>query len=213
MAHRCHPPNASLPIWPIWGTFSLAHQIPGGMVGTLKAQLKQHGMEDRWSDVLAEVASVRRELGWPGMATPFSQLVGIQAVLNIVTGARWSIIPEEVIVYAAGHYGQPVAPIDAEVLDRIMADPKARAVLAHPPEQPSLAELRRRHGTDDDDELFLRALVPQADIDRMRAAGPLVTSLPLASSADADLAIRLLRTVTSRQFRIATEHLVIEAQR
>jgi oxaloacetate decarboxylase alpha subunit len=193
--------------------FGQAHQIPGGMVGTLKAQLQQHGMAERWPDVLAEVATVRRELGWPGMATPFSQLVGIQAVLNIVTGARWSIIGQEVIAYAAGHYGQPVAPIDAQVLDRIMADPKARAVLASPPEQPSLAELRRRHGTDDDDELFLRALVPQADIDRMRAAGPLVTRLPLASSADADMAIRLLRTVTSRQFRLATEHLVVEVQR
>jgi oxaloacetate decarboxylase (Na+ extruding) subunit alpha len=95
----------------------------------------------------------------------------------------------------------------------MMADPKARAVLANPPEQPTLAELRRRHGTDDDDELFLRALVPKADIDRMRAAGPLVTSLPLASSAEADQVIRLMKTLSSRQFRIASEALSVELSR
>lgn len=193
--------------------FAATHQIPGGMVGTLKAQLRQHGMEDRLTEVLAEVAKVRRELGWPGMATPFSQLVGIQSVLNIVTGERWSIIPEEIITYAAGHYGQTVAPIDPEVLDRIMADPKAKNVLANPPEQPTLAELHRRHGTDNDDELFLRALVPQVDIDRMRASGPLVTSLPLASSADADSVIRLMRTLRSPQFRFATEALTVDLLR
>lgn len=193
--------------------FAVTHQIPGGMVGTLRAQLRQHGLEDRLPDVLAEVARVRRELGWPGMATPFSQLVGIQAVLNIVTGTRWSIIPEDVIAYAAGHYGQPVAPIDPDILDRIMADPKARSVLANPPEQPTLAELRRRHGTDDDDELFLRALIPEADIARMRAAGPLVTRLPLASSAEAETVIRLLSTLSSRHFRIATERVTVEVTR
>jgi len=193
--------------------FAVTHQIPGGMVGTLKAQLRQHGMEDRLGEVLAEVAEVRRELGWPGMATPFSQLVGIQAVLNIVTGERWSIIPEEVITYAAGHYGEPVAPIDAQVLDRIMADPKAKTLLANPPEQPTLEELRQRHGTHDDDELFLRALVPQADIDRMRAAGPLVTTLPLASSREADQVIRLMKTLSSRQFRFASEAFSVELSR
>ena len=65
-----------------------------------------------------------------------------------------------------------MAPIDPDVLDRIMAAPRAKEVLAEPPEQPTTAELRRRHGTDDDDELILRALVPAADLERMRATGP-----------------------------------------
>ncbi|WP_448579837.1 pyruvate carboxylase [Thermaurantiacus sp.] len=191
--------------------FSVTHQLPGGMYGTLRAQLAQHGMEDRMADVLAEVATVRRELGWPGMATPFSQLVGIQAVLNLTSGERWSIIPEEVIAYAAGHYGAPVAPIDPDVLDRIMADPKAKTLA--PPEQPDLEELYRRHGTRDDDELFLRALVPQADIDRMRAAGPLVTTLPLASSAEAEQVLRLMQTLSGRHFRWVSESLSVELAR
>ena len=82
------------------------------MTGTLKAQLAQHNMTDKLDEVLRETAVVRRELGYPGMATPFSQLVGIQAVLNVVTGKRYSIVPDEVIQYALGYYGQTVAPID-----------------------------------------------------------------------------------------------------
>jgi oxaloacetate decarboxylase alpha subunit len=68
-----------------YSVLSTLHQIPGGMTGTLKAQLAQHNMSDRFEEVLREVAVVRRELGYPGMATPFSQLVGTQAVLNVVT--------------------------------------------------------------------------------------------------------------------------------
>jgi oxaloacetate decarboxylase alpha subunit len=192
---------------------SVQHQIPGGMFGTLKAQLAQHGMADRLDEVLAEVAVVRRELGWPGMATPFSQLVGIQAVLNLVSGERWTIIPDEVIVYAAGHHGEPVAPIDPQVLDRIMAAPRAGEILANPPEQPTIEELRRRHGTDNDDELILRALVPEADIARMRATGPLVRTLPLASSQEADAALRLMKTVSSRSFALRTEALSMVLER
>ncbi|MGE3846412.1 MAG: pyruvate carboxylase, partial [Gammaproteobacteria bacterium] len=69
-----------------YDVLSVDHQIPGGMVGTLRAQLAKHGMSDKLEEVFEETAIVRRELGYPGMATPFSQLVGIQAVLNIVTG-------------------------------------------------------------------------------------------------------------------------------
>ena len=107
---------------------SIRHQIPGGMTGTLKAQLAQHNMTDKLDEVLRETAEVRRDLGYPGMATPFSQLVGIQAVLNIVTGKRYSIIPDEVIQYAAGFYGETVAPIDPNVRDMIMAAPRAKQV-------------------------------------------------------------------------------------
>ena len=96
--------------------------------------------------MLRETAEVRRDLGYPGMATPFSQLVGIQAVLNIVTGKRYSIVPDEVIQYAAGFYGQTVAPIDPNVLDMIMAAPRAKQVAASPPEQPTIEELRKHYG-------------------------------------------------------------------
>ncbi len=121
--------------------------------------------------MLTETAVVRRELGYPGMATPFSQLVGTQAVLNIVTGKRYSSIPDEVIQYAAGFYGQPAGPIDPEIMDRIMSSPRAKQVVAEPPPQPTIEELRREYGTDDDDELILRALVAGEGLDRMRTSG------------------------------------------
>jgi len=171
-------------------------QIPGGMIGTLKAQLKTHGMSDRYEELLREVAVVRRELGYPGMATPFSQLVGIQSVLNMVHGERYKTIPDEVIQYAAGYYGAPVAPIDPAILDRIMTAPRAKQVLASPPEQPTLQELRARYGTDDDDELILRALVPASELERMRQAGPVKRTYPLLSSPELEQ-VRQLMSIAS----------------
>jgi oxaloacetate decarboxylase alpha subunit len=194
-----------------YNVLSTLHQIPGGMVGTLKAQLAQHKMSDRFEEVLKEVAVVRRELGYPGMATPFSQLVGIQAVLNIVRGERYAIIPDEIVEYAAGYYGPPVAPIDADVLDRIMGSPRAQHVLDHPPEQPTIEELRKRYGTDDDDELILRALMPESDLQKMREAGPLRRSYPMLSSPELEQAVKLMKAANSPyvQYRSAGMSLML----
>jgi len=178
-----------------YDVLSIEHQIPGGMTGTLKAQLVQHNMSDKLDAVLEETAKVRRELGYPGMATPFSQLVGTLAVLNIVSGKRYSVIPDEVIQYAAGFYGEPAAPIDADVLDKIMSSTRAKEVVANPPEQPTIEELRKRYGTSDDDELILRALVPPADLERMREAGPVKTTYPLFSSPELEQVRQLMQMV------------------
>lgn len=196
-----------------YDVLSIRHQIPGGMMGTLRAQLAQHGMTDKLPDVLRETAIVRKELGYPGMATPFSQLVGTQAVLNIVTGKRYGIIPDQVIQYAAGFYGEPVAPIDPEVLDRIMASPRAKEVVASPPEQPSIEELRRRYGTDNDDDLILKALVPETDLQRMREAGPLRRHFPLLSSPELDQVARLMRIAKSPVVQIRSAEMSLSLHR
>lgn len=175
-----------------YNVLSLQHQIPGGMVGTLKAQLAQYDMSDKLEEVFSEAAIVRKELGYPCMATPFSQLVGIQAVLNIVTGKRYSTITDEVIQYTAGYYGEPVAPIEPDVLDKIMSAPRAKDVLASPPEHPTIKELRKRYDTNNDDELILRALVPEADLERMRAAGPIKRTYPLLDSSELEFARHLM---------------------
>ena len=193
--------------------FNVTHQVPGGMVGTLKAQLEQHGMTHRLDEVLAETGAVRRELGWPVMATPLSQLVGTQAVLNIVTGDRYSLVPDQVVAYAAGHYGSPPAPIEDWVVDRIMSSPRAAEVAAHPPEEPTLEELRARHGTGtDDDELILRALIPEHDLEAMRAAGPVRRDFPLVSTEVAELQA-LVRTVRSPYVSLSTERFDVELRR
>jgi oxaloacetate decarboxylase alpha subunit len=147
------------------------------------------------------------------MATPFSQLVGIQAVLNLVNGERYRIVPDEVIQYAAGYYGETVAPIEPDVLDRIMSAPRAKQVLATPPEQPTIEELRQRYGTSNDDELILRALVPQADLERMWAAGAVKTSYPLLSSAELDRVRALMRVAKSPVLQLRSAELSLRLQR
>jgi oxaloacetate decarboxylase (Na+ extruding) subunit alpha len=192
--------------------FSVQHQIPGGMTGTLKAQLEQYGMTHRMGEVLEETARVRRELGYPIMATPFSQLVGIQSVLNIVTDERYSVVPDEVVQYAARFYGEPPAPIDADIMDRIMAAPRAAEIVANPPEQPTLDELRARFNTTNDDDLILRALVPESDLEAMRAAGPIATDYPLGS-AEIEQVRALLKAVNLPYMRVATESMDIVLQK
>lgn len=194
--------------------FNLTHQVPGGMVGTLKAQLAQHGMSHRLDEVLAETGRVREELGWPVMATPLSQLVGTQAVLNVVGGERYDLVPDQVVAYAAGYYGEPPAPIEPAVLERIMAAENAARVTAGPPEQPTLGELRARHGTrpGEDDLLILKALIPESDIEAMRAAGPVAREYPLLAPELAEVK-QLIETVKSPYVRVATEHWAIDLKR
>jgi oxaloacetate decarboxylase (Na+ extruding) subunit alpha len=194
--------------------FNVTQPVPGGMLGTLRAQLDQHGMADRIDEVLAETAAVRRELGWPVMATPLSQLVGTQAVLNVVTGERYRLVPDEVVAYAAGHYGEPPAPIEPDVLDRIMHSEQADRVMASPPEQPTLEELRSRHGTgpDEDDLLILKALIPESDIAAMQAAGPVRRDYPLTPPELEELET-LIRTVQTPYVQVATEEWAMELRR
>jgi oxaloacetate decarboxylase alpha subunit len=171
-------------------------------------------MTHRLDEVLEETGNVRRELGWPVMATPLSQLVGTQAVLNVVTGERYSLVPDQVVAYAAGHYGAPPAPIEADVLDRIMAAENAERIVASPPEQPTLEELRSRHGTTEgeDDLLILKALIPEPDIAAMQAAGPVRRDYPLAPEGLAELQ-QLIATVQTPYVRVATERYGLELRR
>jgi oxaloacetate decarboxylase (Na+ extruding) subunit alpha len=192
--------------------FNLTHQVPGGMLGTLRAQLEQHEMTHRTEEVLAETGEVRRELGWPVMATPLSQLVGTQAVLNIVSGERYSIVPDEVVAYAVGHYGEPPAPIDPDVMDRIMSSRRAAEIAASPPEQPTLEQLRERYGTNDDDLLILKALIPEADIQAMQAAGPVRRDYPL-SSPEVEEVRALIEMARTPYIRVSTERWSVELRR
>ncbi len=100
-------------------TTVLEHQVPGGMISNLVAQLKQIGALDRLPEVYEEIPRVRRELGYPPLVTPTSQIVGVQAVQNVITG-RYKLIPTQVMDYCYGLYGRPPAPIDPEVLKVVL---------------------------------------------------------------------------------------------
>jgi oxaloacetate decarboxylase alpha subunit len=153
--------------------FTYKHQLPGGMTGTLLAQLSQYGMSDRLEEVLEEAAVIRTEVGYPPSATPFSQLIGIQAVLNVVTGERYKIVPDEMILYALGHLGTPAAPFDQNALDSILSSPRGKDFISWEQPQPSLKELRHEYGENlSDEELILRAVMPKEDVDAALGNGP-----------------------------------------
>jgi len=152
---------------------NIQQQFPGGMMGTLREQLKQVGMSERLPEVLEEAIRVRSEMGWPIMATPFSQLVGIQALLNVVQGERYATIPDENLMYVAGWYGTPPGEVDAELRERAAATARGKEMMAagHAP-QPSLKEIRAEYGENlSDEELLLRYLIPGNDVEAMYAAG------------------------------------------
>jgi len=105
-------------------TSILVHQIPGGMFSNLISQLKEQNATAKLQAVLEEVPKVRRELGYPPLVTPTSQIVGTQAVFNVLSGKRYSIVPREVRDYVKGLYGRPPAPIDEKVKKKIIGDEK-----------------------------------------------------------------------------------------
>jgi pyruvate/oxaloacetate carboxyltransferase len=100
----------------------LQFQIPGGMLSNLVSQLREQGAEDRYAEVLEEVPRVRKELGFPPLVTPSSQIVGTQATLNVVLGERYKVIPAEIKNYVRGYYGRPPAPIDPEIKQKAIGD-------------------------------------------------------------------------------------------
>jgi pyruvate carboxylase subunit B len=100
----------------------LIYQIPGGMLSNLVSQLKQQNKMELYDQVLKEVPVVRRELGYPPLVTPTSQIVGTQAVFNVIMGERYKVIPKEVKDYVKGYYGRTPAPIDPEIQKKVIGD-------------------------------------------------------------------------------------------
>ena len=102
----------------------LQHQIPGGMLSNMESQLKQMNAYDRLDEVLKETARVHEEFGYPPLGTPFSQIVGTQATMNVISGERYKVVPKESKAYMLGKYGAFPAPVDAEVQKKIIGDEK-----------------------------------------------------------------------------------------
>ncbi|SHE62245.1 acetyl-CoA carboxylase biotin carboxyl carrier protein [Desulforamulus putei] len=98
------------------------HQVPGGMISNLVSQLEEQKALHRLDEVLEEIPRVREELGFPPLVTPTSQIVGTQAVLNVLTGQRYKLIPGEVKLYVQGYYGRPPATIDPAISRKVLGD-------------------------------------------------------------------------------------------
>jgi pyruvate/oxaloacetate carboxyltransferase/biotin carboxyl carrier protein len=180
-----------------YDVFYLEHQVPGGMMSNLTRQLREMKMEHRLGEILDEVVRVRREYGYPVMATPYSQIVGAQAFENVVSGKRYEKMTDESIKYLLGYYGEPAFPLDPALMERVMSLPRTQEFLEWRPEGylKTVEELRQEIGPDlSDDDLLLKVLIPGVRLDRSETknqapvstgisgpsveAGPGGTSLP-----------------------------------
>ncbi|MCX7912203.1 MAG: pyruvate carboxylase subunit B, partial [Dehalococcoidales bacterium] len=183
----------------------LLHQIPGGMLSNLVSQLREQNALDKFSQVLEEVPRVRADLGYPPLVTPTSQIVGIQAVLNVLAGERYKQVTQEVRNYLLGHYGRPPGPINEEVRKMVVGDEKpitVRPADLIPPELPKLQEEGHKLGIiHREEDLITYALYPQVAVKFLRgelkeealptpeqapAKSPTPLELPMEFSVDVD---------------------------
>ncbi len=147
------------------------HNLPGGMIGTMRRHLSDNNIGHLEGAVIEEMGRVREELGWVIVMTPFAQMVQTQAMMNVTGTERWGVIPDEVIRFAIGRFGRPIMPVDSNVMDRIMANPRTKELAAESG-MADLATLRRRIGAQySDEEFLLRATMPENLIEAMQSAG------------------------------------------
>ena len=122
-------PSSSVKVEPV-DAGVLVHAIPGGMISNLRSQLDQQGALDRLPEVLEELPKTRADMGYPPLVTPTSQIVGVQSVLNVLSGKRYSMVTDETKRYAAGYYGRTPAPIDPKLQKKLIG--KLKPVTCRP---------------------------------------------------------------------------------
>ncbi|MCC5857796.1 MAG: hypothetical protein JJT90_06560 [Ectothiorhodospiraceae bacterium] len=171
------------------------HQMPGGALSNIVSQLDQAGMLDSVPEVLEECGRVREELGWPIQVTPFAQFIAVQATLNVIHGERYAVVPNEIKKYALGYFGKLLAPVDANVLDRVVERGSSEIALEPPAREPIIPQLRERYPNIGDDELILRYSFPQELLDpALQEVGQ-----PLPKSAASKPLIKLVRELAFKR--------------
>jgi oxaloacetate decarboxylase alpha subunit len=142
------------------------HQLPGGMVTTTRRMLEELRRPELFDAVLDEVSRVRAEMGFPILVTPVSQFVASQAARNVIDPERWSNVSDETVRYFLGHYGEPAAPVDPEIAERVLSRPQAAKLRDLEPI--SLEGARERFGRRiSEEELLLRLTMPGEQVDAM----------------------------------------------
>jgi len=142
---------------------TLLYQVPGGMLSNLISQLKQNNAEDKYYDVLAEVPRVRKDFGYPPLVTPTSQIVGTQAVLNVLAGERYKMITKESKALLRGEYGQLPAPVNEEVRKKAIGDDEVITVRPADLLEPELEKYKKEAGDliKCEEDVLSYALFPQ----------------------------------------------------
>lgn len=149
---------------------TLRYQVPGGMLSNMISQLKEQGAEDKYEEVLKEVPRVRKDLGEPPLVTPSSQIVGTQAVFNVLMGERYKVATKETKGILQGKYGQTVKPFNPEIVDKVLtAEEKAESITCRPADllEPELhkIEAEMRQYKQQDEDVLSYALFPQVATD------------------------------------------------
>ncbi|MBQ3271631.1 MAG: pyruvate carboxylase subunit B [Solobacterium sp.] len=145
---------------------ALTYQVPGGMLSNLISQLTAVGKLDKLDEVLLETPKVREDMGYPPLVTPMSQMVGTQAVTNVLTGERYKLISNEVKAYCRGEYGHSPAPISEELMKKALGDEKpieGRYDDTIKPEIPGAKEYLGNLAESEEDVLSYVAFPPQAE--------------------------------------------------
>jgi len=141
---------------------TLIYQVPGGMLSNLLSQLKDAHKEDKFEDVLREVPKVRAELGYPPLVTPLSQMVGTQALMNVLSGERYKMIPKEIKDYVKGLYGTPPGPISMEMKEKIIGDEDVLTMRPADLLAPAMENYRKELGSlaESTEDVLIYALFP-----------------------------------------------------
>lgn len=148
---------------------TLMYQVPGGMLSNMVSQLKEQNAEDKYMDVLEEIPRVRKDLGEPPLVTPSSQIVGTQAVFNVLMGERYKVATKETKDVLLGKYGQTVKPFNPEVVDKVLGEEKKNAITCRYADllEPELdkIEAEMKQWKQQDEDILSYALFPQVATD------------------------------------------------
>ena len=146
---------------------TLLYQVPGGMLSNMVSQLSEMHAEDKYEEVLEEIPRVRKDLGEPPLVTPSSQIVGTQAVMNVIGGERYKIATKETKAVLSGEYGQTVKPFNKEVQEKVIGDKEpitCRPADLLEPELPKI-EAEMAEWKEQDEDVLSYALFPQVALD------------------------------------------------
>ena len=146
---------------------TLVYQVPGGMLSNLTSQLDKLGAADKYYEVLEEVPNVRRDLGEPPLVTPSSQIVGTQAVMNVIAGERYKMVPQETKDVLSGKYGETVKPFNKEVQKKCIGDAKVITYRPADDIEPMLPGYEKEiaQWKEQDEDVLTYALFPQVAVD------------------------------------------------
>jgi oxaloacetate decarboxylase (Na+ extruding) subunit alpha len=174
------------------------HQLAGGMVSTTRRMLTELRRPELFDEVLEEVARVRAEMGYPIIVTPVSQLVATQAARNVLDRERWANVSDETVRYFLGHYGDPAAPVDPQVADKVLSRPRAEDLRHLEPLH--LDGARERFGARiSDEELLLRLTMPGEQVDAALASKPALRRNGRTGRSGRDPVVTLLQEVAKRK--------------